>query len=270
MSTMGGGDFVRQERGGVVIHVCRALADIPGLRHGFSTRHGGVSPLPRDALNLSRVAWDAGENVEENRRRFLSALGIDPSELRALAQMHSDRIHVVETGEPWARVEGDAMITALPRLALAIQVADCFPVVLADPDRGVIANLHAGWRGTAARIAEKAVRLAVSRFGSDPGAARVAIGPGIRSCCFEVEADVAAVFEASFPGMPLARPRPGVPGKFLVDLPAALGHQLRAAGVGADNIHDLGACTRCNPDEFFSYRGEGPRSGRLMAVIARS
>jgi YfiH family protein len=267
---MGGGDFVRQERGGVAIHVCRGLADIPGLRHGFSTRHGGVSPLPRGALNLSRVAWDAPENVEENRRRFLSALGIDPGELRTLAQIHSDRIHVVETGEPWGRVEGDATITALPRLALAIQVADCFPVLLAEPARGVIGNLHAGWRGTAARLAEKSVRAAATRIDCDSAVLRVAIGPGIRSCCFEVGPEVAAVFEASFPGVRLARPKPGSAGKFMVDLPAALVHQLRDAGVAAENIHDLGACTRCNLDEFFSYRGEGPRSGRLMAVIARS
>jgi len=267
---MSGEGFVRRERDGVAVHLSRALEEIPGLRHGFSTRHGGVSALPRGALNLSRVAWDAPENVEENRRRFLRAVEIEPGELRALAQIHSDRIRIVESAEPWVREEGDGMITPLPSVALAIQVADCFPVLLADPVRGVVANLHAGWRGTAARIAEKGVGVAASRFGCNPGAVRVAIGPGIRSCCFEVGSEVAAVFETSFPGTPLSRPIPGAPGKFLVDLPAALVHQLRAAGVAAENIHDLGACTRCNPDEFFSYRGEGPHSGRLMAIIARS
>jgi hypothetical protein len=109
-----------------------------------------------------------------------------------------------------------------------------------------------------------------ARFGCEPADLRVAIGPGIRNCCFEVGPEVAAAFETGFPGAALARPRPGSPGKHLVDLPRALRDQLQTAGVGEGNIFDLGACTRCHLEEFFSYRGEGPRAGRLMAVIARS
>jgi len=268
-------DFLRQGRGGIVFYECRALAEIPGVRHGFSTRHGGSGPQSRAALNLGRVSWDTAENVQENRRGFLEALGLAPASLRTLSQVHSDRVRIIEENSgdwnsPTRPPEGDGMITALPAIALGIQVADCFPVLVADPKRGVIANLHAGWRGTAARIAEKGVRTIVARFGCEPADLRVAIGPGIRSCCFEVGPEVAAAFEAGFPGAALARPRPGSPGKHLVDLPRALRDQLQTAGVRDRHIFDLGACTRCHLDEFFSYRGEGPRAGRLMAVIARS
>ncbi|PYV14770.1 MAG: hypothetical protein DMG07_11265, partial [Acidobacteria bacterium] len=122
----------------------------------------------------------------------------------------------------------------------------------------------------AACIAEKGVRTMAARFGCEPADLRVAIGAGIRSCCFEVGPEVVAAFETGFPGAALARRRADSPGKHLVDLPQALRHQLQAAGVRDRHIFDLGACTRCHLEEFFSYRGEGPRAGRLMAVIARS
>ncbi|PYV14769.1 MAG: hypothetical protein DMG07_11260, partial [Acidobacteria bacterium] len=116
---MGHADFVRQERGGIVFHACRALAEIPGVRHGFSTRHGGSGPQPRAALDLGRASWDAAENVRENRRRFLEALGLDPASLRILSQVHSDRVRVIEAisgdGNSLTRPpEGDGMITASP------------------------------------------------------------------------------------------------------------------------------------------------------------
>jgi copper oxidase (laccase) domain-containing protein len=105
-------------------------------------------------------------------------------------------------------------------------------------------------------------------FGCDPANILAATGPGIRACCFEVGPEVAALFEREFPGVPLARPSDRDPGKYCLDLNRALENQLSCAGVQLENCFDLGACTCCRTDEFFSYRAEGPASGRMMAVIS--
>jgi YfiH family protein len=261
--------FARRSASGVVYYAARALEHLPGVRHGFSTRQGGVGPPPDGDLNLGRVPWDAPDHVAENRSRFLGALGLDLASLVTLTQIHSNRLRVVEEAAPAGNrpeLEGDSLVTRAPGLALGIHVADCFPVILATADGEIVANVHAGWRGTVARLAAGTVE-AVRGLGG----ARIvaALGPGIRACCFEVGSEVAELFDRAFPARDLVRPARGAPGKFRVDLPAALDTQLTDAGVTPGDVHDLGACTRCAPAEFFSYRREGARSGRLMAVVAR-
>jgi YfiH family protein len=262
--------FVRRQAGGIAYYTSRALDAIRGVRHAFSTRLGGVSPLPSGALNLSAVSWDSAENVGENRRRFLGAVGLEPASLVTVAQIHSDRVVMIEDSAAQrnrARLEGDSLVTILPGVTLGIRVADCFPILAASDDGAVVGNAHAGWRGTAGRIGAKTI-AAMARAGAlEPDRMEVAIGPGIRACCFEVGPEVAEVFEAGFAGA--VRPHPAAAGKFLIDLPRALRAQLEEAGVASARIHDLGACTRCRQEELFSYRGEGPVSGRLMAVISR-
>lgn len=263
--------FVRREVEGVPFYSCSAFEAIRSVRHGFSTRHGGVSPLPAGSLNLSHVSWDTAERVEENRRRFLAALGLEAASLITLSQIHSDRLHVVEENPVlWNhRTEGDALVTQRLGVALAVQVADCFPVLMADPGTGAIASVHSGWRGALARVVLKTVERMQAAFNCKPARLLAAIGPGIRNCCFEVGPEVVSAFEREFPGTRLAEPRTRSGEKYLLDLPGALAIQFADAGLSSGNIYDLGACTRCNSNEFFSHRRERVRSGRMMGVIAR-
>ncbi len=226
--------------------------------------------MPSATLNLSHVSWDAGARVEENRRRFLTVLGLPKESLVTLSQVHSNRVHIIEENpEQWnRRTQGDSLVTQRTGVTLAVQVADCFPVLITDPQTKTIASIHAGWRGTLARIVTRTVAKMHEKFGCDPSRLLVAIGPGIRSCCFEVGREVGEAFEKEFPGSKLAKPRGEKPDKYLVDLSRALDFQFKEAGLSWSHIFDLEACTRCNPGEFFSYRGEGPHSGRMMAVIA--
>jgi polyphenol oxidase len=258
--------FIRREVDGVVFHACPALERLPGVCHGFSTRFGGTG-----SLNLTHLAWDSRERVEENRRRLLAALGLSSARLVTLSQIHSDRLQVFHEGpEDWnRRREGDALATRQACLALAVQVADCFPILLADPQTRSISAVHSGWRGTASRILCKTIEEMRRVFDVSPASLVVAIGPGIRSCCMQVGPEVAARYEEEYPGLGLALARAGHPDKFLLDLPRALAIQCAEAGLNPKHIFDMEACTHCRADEFFSYRAEGAAAGRMMAVIGR-
>ncbi len=213
---------------------------------------------------------DSQEQVDANRSRFLSALRLEGVHFAALHQIHSDRIYIVDevSGERY-RSEGDALVTQLENVALAVQTADCLPILLADPTNNAVAAVHSGWKGTLSRILFKTIREMQRAFNSDPARLLAAIGPGIRACCFEVGAEVSVLFEKEYPGRGLAKPKSGATGKSFVDLVGALEIQLSDAGVLPGNCYDLGACTCCNTDKFFSYRAEGPASGRMLAVIGR-
>lgn len=267
-----------------------AFSKLPWLVHGFSTISGGVSELDgAKVLNLGFTEWDARENVLENRRRFQAALGSEAAKmpLMALKQIHSDVIHVVEAapGEP---CRGDASITNRPGLLLAVQTADCVPILLADTKKRAVAAIHAGWRGTLARIVTKTIGAMQMQFGTKAGHLLAAIGPCIGPCCYEVGTEVATQFVSQFEDAPsyfdelrtgdepnplqwLNMMPPGhqpPPKNVLLDLRKANRSQLLAAGVNAENIHTLDLCTACRPDLLFSYRKQGAATGRLMAAIA--
>ncbi len=176
------------------------------LTHGFSTRTGGASRLAdpyepsqpgEPVLNLGFSEWDERSRVEQNRRRFQKALGAEGMTLVALSQIHSDVIHVIEAA-PAQPLQGDAVVTAMPGLLIAVQTADCIPILLADPEHRVVAAIHAGWRGTLKRIAEKTVGRMRMLFGTRPEKIIAAIGPGIGRCCYEVGAEVAKEFGSQF------------------------------------------------------------------------
>jgi hypothetical protein len=268
MEAMPESGFVKRENGGTSFYSCVALEELGFLRHGFSTRHGGVSPLPHNALNLSLVSWDVPANVHENRRRFLAALHLEAARLATVSQVHSDRLHILDEKTPVENGQADALATRRERIAIAVQVADCFPILVADVRRRVVAAIHAGWRGTLARIVEKTAAGLRTAFGTDPADVVTAIGPGIRSCCFEVGPEVVEQFQAAYPRVQLSRPHPTRSGKYLLDLMQALWIQFEAVGLKADRIFDQGGCTCCNTGEFFSYRREGRHSGRMMGIIA--
>ncbi len=263
------------------------LAKLPWLVHGFSTRVGGVSKLDgKRVLNLGFTEWDARENVKENRARLQAAVGAKDLKLVSLLQFHSDAILHFEKA-PTEPSRGDAAVTKSAGLLLAVQTADCVPILLVDPKNRAVAAVHAGWRGTLARIVEKAIGRMQMQFGSRAGDLLAAIGPAIGGCCYEVGTEVAAAFSGQFANaaeffdelrtgdepnplqwlnmMPPGHQPP--PKKVLLDLRKANRSQLEAAGVVAANIFVSDLCTGCERELLFSYRKEGALSGRMMAVI---
>lgn len=242
-----------------------------GLVAATSTRIGGVSPLPENALNLGYFQGDLRENVEENRRRFLRALGAETGSLFTLRQQHSDRIVVVEEGTTRASPppDGDALVTARPGVLLGVLTADCLPILIVDARTRARGAVHAGWRGTLARLVEKTLDLMASRFGTRADDCHVAIGPAIGKCCYEVGSEVVELFRREFPQAHFfssARPS----GKAHLDLIEATRAQLLARSVPPEQIYVCSLCTACHSELFFSYRREGRSNnhvGRMLTVI---
>ncbi len=288
------------------------LSRIPWLVHGFSTRPGGSSrTYGGRTLNLGFTKDDPKAAVARNRQAFLRALGTEGGHkkirgksaqawpLITLRQIHSDIIHAIAppaSNSPSAdslirdQLAGDGLITNTPGLLLAIQTADCLPIILVDPKRRAVGAFHAGWRGTLKRIAEKGVGEMRRWFGSHPQDLRVAIGPGIQGCCYEVGEEVRGRFESQFayaeklfrevkesdpvrekyPLLFLTARAPGhgeLPKKIFLDLVEANRQQLIAAGVAARNIEASPLCTNCRADLLFSYRADKGKTGRMMAVV---
>jgi YfiH family protein len=263
--------FSRKEVNGITFYSSDLLERLPGVRHGFSTRRGIAGDEPTDRFNLGRVAWAADASIAENRRQFLAALKLQGASLATLAQSHSDKVLIIEenAGDWNDPPEGDALATRSVGTALAVLAADCWPILIADPGTGAVAAVHAGWRGTLARLPAKAIARMARSFGSDPGRLLIAIGPGIRGCCYEVGSELAGCFNREFPGVICAQAESGRKDKYLLDLRPPIDSQLREAGIEPANVSDLNVCTRCLPSEFFSYRREGSLSGRQMGLIAR-
>ena len=262
---------------------------------GFCTHSARVSAAPAkwtasQALNLGYTEWDSRAAVAANRRTFTIAAGARDWPLATLRQFHSDLIRTATTAVPEG-LRGDALLTRASRVLLAVQTADCVPILLADTTRRAVAAIHAGWRGTLARIAQKTLGRMRMEFGTRPKDVVVAIGPAIGGCCYEVGPEVATAFAGQFPAAaewfdgPFERlawgeepnPLPWLtmmppghvppPPRVQLDLRAANRWQLLNAGVPASQITVSELCTRCNAELFFSYRREGKKTGRLMAVI---
>ena len=281
------------------------FAKLPWLVHGFSTRSGGVSKAyGGHALNLGFTGHDSKAAVERNRRTFISAIASDMARssgsvapeqwpLVTVRQIHSDLIHRISEipkDKDDAPLAGDGLVTDVPGILLGILTADCLPVILVDSKRRAVGVFHAGWRGTVKRIVEKGVGEMHRWFGTDPGDLKAAIGPGIRGCCYEVGPEVRSAFEGQFsyggelfretkeqnevheryPLFFLTARAPGhseLPKKIFLDLAEANRRQLIHAGVPDKNISDLGLCTFCRKDLFFSHRAERGITGRMMAVV---
>ncbi|MBZ5644683.1 MAG: peptidoglycan editing factor PgeF [Acidobacteriia bacterium] len=280
--------------GGLRILESRALGKLGWLVHGFSTRPGGESVLDgKPTLNLGFTDWDERARVEKNRAAFAAALGARKMPLVALRQFHSDVIYVpsAPAASPEDAPRADALATRAWGFLLGIQTADCVPILLADTRQRAVAAIHAGWRGTLARIAVKALGRMRMEFGTKPADVVAAIGPSIGRCCYEVGAEVAQAFAMQFPPAadwfdgpfeqlshgeePLWLPwltmmPPGhvpPPPRVQLDLRAANRWQLMDAGVPESQIDVSDLCTACRTDLLFSYRREGAKTGRMMAVI---
>jgi YfiH family protein len=267
---MPGNGFALRNFQGMLYYSCLAFDSLPRLRHGFSTRVSGRigGRIGDGSLNLSETSWDLSARVRENRRLFLSALNLEEANLITLRQIHSNRAYIIrDISSGWNRLAGDALISGMENAALAVQVADCIPILIADPVHYAVAAVHSGWRGTLGEILPRTIRAMQQDFDSDPKRLLIALGPGIRSCCFEVGLEVARPFELQYPGHSLTKSVIGSPQKRFLDLFKILDIQMTLMGVPIQNRFDLAACTGCNTNQFFSYRVEGPASGRMMAVI---
>ena len=270
-----------------------ALSRLPWLVHAFSTRHGGLSRVyGGHALNLGFTKHDTRAAVERNREFFLRQLGVfaggNSWPLITLRQIHSDLIHQVE-GVPEQPLAGDGLITDVPSLLLAVQTADCLPVIVVDRKRRAVGVFHAGWRGTVKRIVEKGVGEMRRSFGSNPRDLTAAIGPGVQGCCYEVGEEVRSKFESQFayasvlfrevkesdpvreryPMLFLTARAPGhseLPVKIFLDLVEANRRQLLDSGVEPKNIDASAPCTACHSDLLFSFRADKGVTGRLMGV----
>jgi YfiH family protein len=251
------------------------------LRHGFSTRDGGVSRVysqngPSD-LNLGFTKDDDPAAVLENRRRIVEAIAGSGWPLVAVKQVHGTYVHLFRHSDPPAAsedgralIEADGLMTAASNVLLGVQAADCTPVIVADTRLRVVAAFHAGWRGTLAAMVEQGIARMRSEFGSVPEDLIGAVGPAIGPCCYAVGDEVREGFTRTFPyAAELFAQRDGA---MYLDLHEANRRQLAAAGLSAEAIAVLGECTGCSrfPDgrrKYFSHRMERGFTGRAMGLI---
>jgi purine-nucleoside/S-methyl-5'-thioadenosine phosphorylase / adenosine deaminase len=228
-------------------------AQLPGARAAFSTRVGGVSEAPYNALNVAIMTGDERECVRENRGRLAAAIGRGPdgvvmgrqvhgAELREHGKRQEPRVYADVVKSP---DEVDAHSTSSRDLTPLVMVADCLPVAMVGP--GGVAMAHCGWRGLAGGIVGKAAEAVDAKA--------AAIGPGIGPCCYEVGEEVLAEF-ADLDGVAEGR---------MLDLPAVASALLERAGVGVSESADL--CTSCNPELFYSHRRDGERTGRQAGLV---
>lgn len=250
------------EPGSIEILRSKAIPE-EGFVHGFPTRHGGVSQGKRASLNLGFRWGDDIAVVEENRRILANYEGYDPDDLVVTKHVHGIEVYRVGAALP-EPPEFDGLVCDKPNKVLGAFAADCIPVVFADPEARVCGACHAGWRGTVAGVGREVI-AAMAELGSDPHDVRVALGPSIGPCCFEVGPEVVEEFTAALPeidGLVVAGPV-----KQHIDLRRAMRAVLERAGVRPEHIDDTPPCTRCNPERFFSYRRDGLEGGVHMGFI---
>jgi len=246
-----------------------------GIKHGISTRLGGLSDAPYATLNLGLKSGDDPAKVRLNRELLCQAVGVDIALAVTSQQVHASHIHFAQAADAGRGAHDhaaavpatDALATDQPGLPLMLFYADCVPVLILDPVRPAVAVCHAGWKGTLARIAAKTVLAMSEHYGTNPGDCLVGIGPSIGPCCYEVAQPVIDALKDSFgpAWTQLAVPRGD---KWLLDLWHANRDQLEAVGVPRGNIDISGVSTASNTELFYSHRAEHGLTGRLGAIIS--
>ena len=258
--------------GGRVI-TCAAFSETGVVRHGFSTRIGGVSADAFDSLNLGMHTQDDRENVQHNFSLFCRDISVSPEHLVLSEQVHETKLHQAtekDCGKGLLEetdLQGiDGLITDKPGVALATFSADCTPILLLDPQKKVIASIHSGWRGTVQKFARKAAFYMQKAYGSKRSDILAAIGPSIKQCHFEVGEEVYLEFSAAF-GSAAERVTRYEAGKYYIDTDALNVMLLLEAGLSRDNISVCDFCTYCREDLFYSHRKSSGKTGRMSAVI---
>jgi YfiH family protein len=228
----------------------------PGIVAAHSTRRGPASSQPL-AMNMSFGVGDAEPAVTANRSLFFGSLGIGLGELAIPGQVHGVTIRRVCA--PGSFPGHDGLMTGTRRVFLCITVADCVPILVCAPEAGAVGAFHAGWRGTAGRIAASGVQRLAAEFGADPARMFAFVGPAAGACCYEVGEEVVRMLDPRFVLREGLRMR--------ADLKGANAAQLEESGIPAGQIEVHPGCTIMDRESFHSFRRDGTRSGRMMAVI---
>ena len=259
----------REEKG--VPYLSFPLLEQTGVvRHGFSTRLGGVSKGHCATMNISTTRGDEPEAIEENRRRIAAAIGVEPTDFTYTHQTHTTNVAVVEEKDRGGKfLDTDGMVTDVPGICLVTFYADCVPLFFVDPVHRAIGLSHSGWRGTVGRMGKVTLELMQEQYGTDPTQVFAAIGPSICQECYEVSGDVIGEFQEAFDeslwqGLFYEK----TDGKYQLDLWRANQIVLTEAGVRREQIAVTNVCTHCNPDILFSHRSTGTARGNLSAFLA--
>ncbi|NOY52458.1 MAG: peptidoglycan editing factor PgeF [Deltaproteobacteria bacterium] len=255
---------------GVKFYSVPVLEALPEIRHGFSTRIGGVSAGAYGTMNLSLNVGEDPDLVEINRCVFIKALEAGNPEVYTVKQVHGSRVIRIERKETPAvefrQAEADAIVTDQPGVAVGVLTADCVPVLLYDPVHRVIAAVHAGRAGSLRSILSHVVRRMAGDFHSLPAELYAAVGPAIERDCYEVGEEIAEEVEHLLPeaGEVLSRRK----GSVYLDLRKMNHLALLGSGLEEDRIFHVDLCTACHPRTFYSYRKNGGgETGRMMALI---
>ncbi len=260
--------FDREEKNGVVYFSVPAFKQAGGVRHGFTSRIGGVSPPPFDSLNMSFKREGNRENLILNYQRAAEAIGVSYEKLVACRYTHGNNVEYVDArhhGMGIWRENGlplcDGVIVTDRDTSAATFHADCCPIFFMDVNHRAAGVCHAGWKGTAGGVVF-AILKKLSRLGISGEELLLGIGPTISGECYEVKEDVAGLFEKDFPGAILRRE-----GKLFLDISHVIVKQLLNAGVPEKNITHSGLCTYSRPELFYSYRRDGKSAGAMGAFI---
>ncbi|HZK58200.1 MAG TPA: peptidoglycan editing factor PgeF [Clostridia bacterium] len=265
----------------------KKLGNMPFIKHGFSTRHGGISKGVYKYLNLGFKTEDEPNNVKENIRKFALAVGVNYENLVMSDQVHGDTIKIVNSrnkGESFPEQKGhkgiDGLITDIPDVPLMAIFADCVPIFFVDTVKKVVGLGHSGWKGTKLKIGRKMAQTMMDVYGSEPGEITAVIGPSIGRCCYEVDKTVIEQFNRAFKDTSTfvevskaSSDRLSCYGnrasnlRYRLDLWEANRIALNEAGILNKNIVISNLCTGCNPDLFYSHRKEKGNTGRMGALI---
>lgn len=254
-------EYELEQRGTGLLVTFPHLGQVP---HATSTRQGGVSTGIYESLNLGLMSGENLAVVEENRQIFSAMLGIPI--VQNLSMTHGVQVAHVRSPEEMERPhDADACISSHPEVSLSLTTADCVPIFYHDPRSRAIGLAHAGWRGTVNGIASRVVEEMAAKLGSQTGDLRVALGPAISRCCFEVGEEVTQEFHAQYGHQSWIEKRTA---KWNIDLHQANRVWLERAGVRPENIRSCPLCTCCRADLFYSWRRESGKTGRLLSAIA--
>lgn len=261
----------RADSSNVVFHKGRVIAS----NHGFSTRVGGVSKGMFESLNLGMKRGDSDSNVIENYRRFFDAANITNESFVCGNQVHGVNVHVATKAdlrkalEPGRVIEADGFVTKEANVPLVIFTADCVPVLLEDKENHVIGAVHCGWKSTVADIEKEAIDK-MTGLGAKPVNISAEIGPSIDRCCFEVGPEVIEAVNALLKEDSSYLYSKKENGKYMLDLRGVVKKRLLQLGLKEENIEDVGECTMCHPDLYFSHRYTQGNRGSLATVIELS
>lgn len=242
------------------------------ITHAIFTRHGGLSPDPWGALNVGGTVGDDPARVRENRHLSFRAVGRDPESMYDVWQVHSADVVIANDAHPRLNnppeLKADTILTDNPKITLFMRFADCTPILLHDPQKGVVGVVHAGWMGTVKQAAGEAVRAMQRAYGSRPADILAVIGPSIGPDHYQIGPEVAAQVQYAFGKQAAGLLHPRNTGRPHLDLWAANRLSLQLAGV--EQIHVAEICTACHANDWYSHRAHKGKTGRFGALIALS